>query len=281
MGFTTLSTLKSFIGIPTSDTINDEYLFDLINSVSASISNYIRVDIDYKTVTDYKFEGNNWQRITVPYMPINTLTALTIDDEDKLSEVSIENNRTLYRELGFPRIRYVEIGDVVSPNYSKKNIKATFTSGYIMPTDYTYVSCALSDGTPNYVVTTANPHGLATNDIIRFYGTLANNLTSYTNYYVLVLSPTTFNISLTENGTPITYLSGSTGITYKKVDTVRTLPYDIEFVCKKVCERLFNSKNRALNVSNYKGLTNETYNLNGEFFTDEEKYILNQYRAVI
>ena len=119
------------------------------------------------------------------------------------------------------------------------------------------------------------------NATIQFYGTLANNLTSYTNYYVLVLSPTTFNISLTENGTPITYLSGSTGITYKKVDTVRTLPYDIEFVCKKVCERLFNSKNRALNVSNYKGLTNETYNLNGEFFTDEEKYILNQYRAVI
>ena len=52
MGLTTLSTLKSFIGIPTSDTINDEYLFDLINSVSASFSNYLRIDIDYKTVTD-------------------------------------------------------------------------------------------------------------------------------------------------------------------------------------------------------------------------------------
>lgn len=281
MGFTTLNILKNSIGIPTSDTINDEYLFGLINSVSDTISKYLRVDIEYKTVTNYEFEGNNWQRISLPYSPINTLTALTINDEDKLSEISIENNRTLYRELGFPSIKYVGVGDVVSPNYTKKNIKATFTSGYVMPINYDYTFCSLADGSPNFIINVANPHGLNTNDVVRFYGTLPNNLTSYTDYYVLVLSPTAFNISLTANGTPITYLSGSTGVTYKKVDLERTLPYDIEFVCNKVCERLFNSKNRALNVSNYKGITNETYNLNGEFFTDEEKYILNQYRAVI
>lgn len=281
MGFTTLNTLKNSIGIPISDTINDEYLFGLINSVSDIISKYLRVDIEYKTVTDYEFEGNNWQRISLPYSPINTLTALTINGEDKLPEVSIEGSRTLYREAGFPRVSYVGVGNVVSPNYTKKNIKATFTSGYIMPTNYNYVSCSLADGSPNFIVNVANPHGLNTNDVIRFYGTLPNNLISYNDYYVLVVSPTSFNITSTPNGTPITYLSGSTGVTYKKVDTERTLPYDIEFVCNKVCERLFNSKNRALNVSSYKGLTDETYNLNGEFFTDEEKYILNQYRAVV
>lgn len=280
MGFTTVNTLKTFIGIPTADTTNDEYLFDLINSVSATMTKYLRVDITAKTITDYLFEGNDWQRITLPYSPINTLTALTISDEDKLSEVSIENNRTLYRELGFPNIKYVGTVDIVAPNYSKKNIKASFTSGYITPTNYNYVSVALQDGSPNYIVNGAMPHGLSTNNIVRFYGTLPNNLTSYTDYYVLVINSTTFNISLTASGTPITYLAGSTGITYKKVDTDRTLPYDIEFVCKKVSERLFSAKNRALNVTSYKGLTNESYKLNGEFFTDEEKYILNQYRAV-
>lgn len=281
MGFTTVNTLKTFIGIPTADTTNDGYLFDLINSVSATMTKYLRVDVEAKTVTDYSFEGNDWQRITLPYSPINTLTALTISDEDKLSEVSIENNRTLYRELGFPNIKYVGTGDMVAPNYSKKNIKASFTSGYITPTNYNYVSVALQDGSPNYIVNGAMPHGLSTNNIVRFYGTLPNNLTSYTDYYVLVIDSTTFNIALTASGTPIAYLAGSLGITYKKVDTARTLPYDIEFVCKKVSERLFSSKNRALNVTSYKGLTNESYKLNGEFFTDEEKYILNQYRAVI
>lgn len=280
MGFTTVNTLKTFIGIPTADTTNDEYLFDLINSVSATMTKYLRVDITAKTITDYLFEGNDWQRITLPYSPINTLTALTISDENKLSEVSIENNRTLYRELGFPNIKYVGAGDMIAPNYSKKNIKASFTSGYVTPVNYNYVSVSLQDGSPNFIVNGALPHGLSTNNIVRFYGTLPNNLTSYTDYYVLVINSTTFNISLTASGTPITYLAGSTGITYKKVDTDRTLPYDIEFVCKKVSERLFSSKNRALNVTSYKGLTNESYKLNGEFFTDEEKYILNQYRAV-
>lgn len=281
MGYTTLNTLKNSIGIPISDTTNDEYLFGLIMSVSDIISKYLRVDIEYKTVTDYEFEGNDWQRISLPYSPINTLTALTINGEDKLSEVSIEGSRTLYREAGFPRVSYVGVGNIVSSNYTKKNIKATFTSGYIMPVNYNYISCALADGSPNFIVNVANPHGLNTNDVVRFYGTLPNNLTSYNDYYVLVVSPTSFNITSTPNGTPITYLSGSTGVTYKKVDTQRTLPYDIEFVCNKVCERLFNSKNRALNVSNYKSVTDETYKLNGEFFTDEEKYILNQYRAVV
>ena len=278
--FTTLNDLKNFIGIPSVDTINDSYLFNLINATTSAITKYINIDIMPNVITGFKIEGNNSQRITVPYSPINLLTSVKVSDNDVTSECSIENNRTIYRENGFCKVRFNSIGDTTQPNFTKKNVEVSFTSGYVMPTNYNYVTATTSNSSGNLLIT-STAHGLVNNDKIYLYGQLPNNLMSMTPYFVVVVDSDKFNISDTMSGTPILYLSNAVNLSYKKVDSLKTIPSDIEFITLKVCERLFGFKNKPLNTKSYKGITTETYELSGEFFTKEEKYILDKYKAVI
>ena len=278
--FTTLNDLKEFIGIPNKDTLNDSYLFGLINATTMAITKYINLDITPKIINNLKIEGNGSQRLSVPYSPINTLTMVKVSDSDITSECSIENNRTIYRENGFQKIRFSGIGDTTLPNYTKKNVELSFTSGYVMPTNYNFVTVTTSNSAGDLLIT-STAHGLVSDTQIYLYGQLPNNLMAMTPYYVIVIDANTFKIATTAMGIPIGYLTTTTNMTYKIVDSAKTIPPDIEFITLKVCERLFGFKNRALNTVSYKGITTETYQLNGEFFTDEEKYILDKYKAVV
>ena len=278
--FTTLNDLKNFIGIPSIDTINDSYLFNLINATTSAITKYINIDIMPNTITNFKIEGNNSQRITLPYSPINLLTSVKVSGNEVVSECSIENNRTIYRENGFSKIRFNSIGDITQPNSTKKNVELSFNSGYVMPTNYNYVTATTSNSSGDLLIT-STAHGLVNNDKIYLYGQLPNNLMSMTPYFVVVVDSNKFKISTNSSGTPILYLSNAVNLSYKMVDSLKTIPADIEFITLKVCERLFGLKNKPLNTKSYKGATTETYELSGEFFTKEEKYILDKYKAVI
>lgn len=284
--FTTLNELKMFIGIPTVDTMNDYYLYNLIQSVSESIKKYIGIDIVKKTATTYTTSGNNSQRITLLDSPITTLTTVEVGGTDVTAECVIEGKRTIYNEIGFPKVQYVGASGVVDPNFTTKNIKVTFNSGYVLPTDYTFQPCTLSNDTGTLLFTKAG-HGLSTDDQINVYGSLPTNIQSMRNYYVTKVTDNTFYIKETSGvATPLTYIGIGFGIMYKQVDALRTLPYDIEFITKKICERLFGSRNRSLNTqmfSNDFGSNgaSESYTMGkGMLFTQQEMYVLDQYKAV-
>lgn len=287
--YTTLTKLKKAIGIPTIDTLNDPYLYDLIKSVSEMITKYINADITYKTFTNYKMEGTGDQRIKLPGLPVSSIASLKINDTEVKTECSIEGLNTIYREKGFEKILYTESSGTVLPNYSKKNIDVTFTSGYVLPVDYPLVSAIISNSSGDALYTSAG-NTLTTDTPIKIYGTLPTNMQSMKTYYVEVITPgSTFKIKPAAGAsTPILYVTVfSTTFQYQIDDTQTTLPNDIIYVTNKVCERLFISKNQPLNIlsrtSDYGSVRDGTsYQLlANSIFNEQEKYILNQYKQVV
>lgn len=285
--YTTLSELKNSIGIPVVDTMNDPYLYKLIETVTALIDKYIGVSLVYKTNTNILISGNNSQRIRLPALPVNSITSLYINDEDVTSECSIEDLNTVYREAGFNKILYVGASDVVAPNYTKKNIKTTFVSGYVMPIDCPYISMTITNSGGDALFTSAG-NTLTTNTPIRIFGSLPNNIQSMKTYYVEVITAgSTFKIKPASGvSTPVLYVSAGISIQYQVVDTAVTLPTDIQYIANKVCERLFTSKNKALNIVSQSAdygssRTSETFKLlANSIFTDQERYVLDQYKQV-
>jgi hypothetical protein len=75
----TLSEMRTFLNIPSSQTGKDSLLIELINSYKDEIEQYLGVGIINTTYTEY-YDGNGTDCLFLKHYPIVSVTTLTIDD---------------------------------------------------------------------------------------------------------------------------------------------------------------------------------------------------------
>lgn len=283
---TTVNGIKRNIGIPSTNTVEDTYLSDLIKQVSALIEKYIGGKIEYSTTTNYKTAGNGFQRLFLPNIPVISLQSVLLDDVEIKDYCEIEGIRTIFYENGFTK-KSVSLGLEYSPlnNYEYKNINIDYTYGWVMPTYYTINATTISDSGGKALFTTVG-HNLSDNNVVQLAGTLPANFTSGVDYYVVKKTNDTFTLKPTSTGSEIAYLTAGSGVSFTRIDVERTLPYDLEYVCIKVIERLFSLKGRPLNTrilkSGFGSMNFDTqFSELKNIFSVEELAILDNYRLVI
>lgn len=148
---TIIETVKSFIGIPVSDTSKDALLEILINAASERIERYCGRHFEKATYTE-KYRGNGRQKLLLEQYPIISVTSVTVHGGllDAAEYEIIAQEGALYREALWPWSGYT-VGLVGELAGSKRNIEVTYAAGYILPKD---------DGTGTPPVTRDLPYDL-------------------------------------------------------------------------------------------------------------------------
>jgi len=290
MKITTLIDIKNSIGIPHNHTVDDSFLNTNLEAASEMIQKYLGGKIEEASITGYKLSGRGTQRLFLPNFPVVEVDAITINDEDVLSEIEIESMRAIYREKGFPKKTYVTSLEFAPiPNWEYKNIEIDYTYGWKMPVQYPVQRVAVSNSAGDILITLAG-HGYVEDDaIVISASTFPNNLTSGVYYYVSFIDVDTFSLKLNTGALEplIAYSSAGSTVSVQKIDLEATVPKDLRYVCTKVIERIYENRAKSTDVSNSSNSlssfsSNKSYNKQATtFFTKEERAILDQYKRVI
>lgn len=135
---TTVTTVKSFTGIPAADLSKDSLLEFLINAASERIEKYCSRHFEKATYTEYH-RGHERQRLLLNQYPIVSVTSVELNGSVLASteyETEDADAGILYRETGWPWRGY-SIGLVGEPGISVRNIKVVYVAGYVLPKDAT------------------------------------------------------------------------------------------------------------------------------------------------
>ena len=138
---TTLENVKLFINQTTFSTQEDDLLRLLINSCSEYIQNtYIGRSLRSQEYVDF-IEGTQQPYLVLDNRPITAITSIQIDDDVLLAtDYDQTPDRDLragmiYLNNSLWRQKFIVLGLVDDPFRQLKNIKVTYTAGYILPSD--------------------------------------------------------------------------------------------------------------------------------------------------
>lgn len=142
-GLTTVQSVKNQLKIPSSVTIYDALIEDLINLYSSAICQYLGRTLKRTTHTDEVYTVNNYQYIYLEEYPVQSISAV------KLQDVALVLNTDFYTtptDLAVGRIykpdgwfgRNWARGTFPDAFCGARDIKVSYISGYYLPADVGY-----------------------------------------------------------------------------------------------------------------------------------------------
>jgi uncharacterized phiE125 gp8 family phage protein len=135
---TTLTAVKEYLKITSTD--KDGLFERLINSASDAIEKFCDRKFKKREYANEKHKGNNRQLLRLNHYPIVSVSSVTVNGNTYTQNVDFELDEEdaeagmLFREEGWPASNYVG-GLTQDPTARKRNIKVTYTAGYVLPKD--------------------------------------------------------------------------------------------------------------------------------------------------
>jgi hypothetical protein len=77
---TSLEAVKSYLKIPSDQTVDDDRITILINACSSAIENYCQRSFKTQTYTDEEYDGNNYKYINLLNYPVVSVDSVTVND---------------------------------------------------------------------------------------------------------------------------------------------------------------------------------------------------------
>lgn len=267
---TTLSTLKTELGIAVEDTSRDALLERWVNEASAAIEKCCSRSFALVTVLE-KLRGAGTKQISLTQIPVTHVESVTLDDvvlaADEF-EVADYEAGILSREDGWPESGQSAIGIAWTPipGTGRRNIEVQYSGGYVLPKDV--VPAGVSQSAPSLVqalvppasppasgtlvVTTAAPGGGAASYAVFWNGVAICNGVVEAGALPAAVPLGGFSADLAGFLLTIASAAGSL-VTYTVVgapDAVaRTLPPDLERGCLEIVKALQGAQLRDPAVS--------------------------------
>lgn len=128
-----LSDMKSYLGITSSDTTNDTIIEDMILACGTMFDNELNRTLESATYTLY-IDGTGTTSIFVPCYPISSITSIYIDNDRVFGSDTLvsSGDYIFYENTG--EIAMYKSEYPVRYNYfpvGKQNVKVTYVGGYL------------------------------------------------------------------------------------------------------------------------------------------------------
>jgi len=124
MALSTVTEVKSVIGVDMSSTDETAITNVFIPAADAAIKNYVGYELEYNSAVVDTFDGNNHEELFTTVAPIVSITSLT-EDGDTLTEGN-EEHFVVYKKLGvIKRVGFKGFSDI-----KLRNIVVTYSAGY-------------------------------------------------------------------------------------------------------------------------------------------------------
>jgi hypothetical protein len=139
----TVPNVKIYMGIPSTDTSEDDWIAQEINTVSRQIKTYCGRHFELRSISNELHSGTGRQYLLCNHRPLVDIYNIQIVDisvTDWLPPTEFEaEGGMIFRQYGwFPGLLAIrsglDIGDP-HPSYIFKNISLSYSAGYILPKD--------------------------------------------------------------------------------------------------------------------------------------------------
>ena len=124
MALSTVSDVKSVIGVDMSSTDETAVTNIFIKAADAAIKNYVGYELNYATGIVETFDGNNQEEIYTNVAPIVSVTSV-VEDAVTLTEGNQEHY-VVYKQLG----KIKKTGDKQFSSIRLQNVVVTYVAGY-------------------------------------------------------------------------------------------------------------------------------------------------------